>query len=288
MKRFASRRAAVLILQGLALIEPGRSDEKRDPETSTSSEGPTNPTLDCAEPRRVSTSWFNQPLSGTWCVLGWLGAIAVFMAVVRFVGGGPSEVDLGESIYSTWAVAHGHLSCAISRSPRFISRSSHGPAHLLPRFGPILGGWPPYLGSATASHFRRRARWDPTARRRWSPCTNGSHSDAVLPTMRIGYVSWPVLMAGVIAVLRASGRGRCRWEPTVLVLLAVASPVWMPLTMAFHPQDLIAMGLALGGVACVLQGRWIGAGVLLGLAITSQQLPCLSSPLSSSHPRIAG
>jgi hypothetical protein len=93
--------------------------------------------------------------------------------------------------------------------------------------------------------------------------------------MRLGYFSWLVLMAGVVALLRASGRGRCGWEPTVLVLMACIPSVSMPLFEAFHPQDIVAMGFVLAGLACVLRGWWVWAGVLLALAVSSQQFALL-------------
>lgn len=40
--------------------------------------------------------------------------------------------------------------------------------------------------------------------------------------------------------------------------------------MPYHPQDLVAVGLALAGLACVLRGKWVWAGVLVGLAISSR------------------
>ena len=100
-------------------------------------------------------------------------------------------------------------------------------------------------------------------------------SGAALPTVRIGYLSWFVLMGGVVALLRTSGRGRCRWEPLVLVLMACVPPALSALLDYFHPQDLIAMGLVLGGVACARRGWWIWAGALVGLAFTSQQFALL-------------
>jgi len=77
-------------------------------------------------------------------------------------------------------------------------------------------------------------------------------------------------------LLRATGRGRRGWEPAALVLVACAPAVWMPLEQYFHPQDMVAIGLVFGGLACALRGRWGWAGVLLGLALTSQQFPWLS------------
>jgi hypothetical protein len=51
--------------------------------------------------------------------------------------------------------------------------------------------------------------------------------------------------------------------------------VWQPLVVEFHPQDYLAMGLVLGGIACFQRGWWIWSGILLGLAVTSQQFALL-------------
>jgi hypothetical protein len=49
----------------------------------------------------------------------------------------------------------------------------------------------------------------------------------------------------------------------------------MPIDSFFHPEDLMAMGLALGGLACARRDSWAWAGILLALAITSQQFAVL-------------
>jgi hypothetical protein len=102
-----------------------------------------------------------------------------------------------------------------------------------------------------------------------------AEAKALNPTVRLGYLSWFALMAGVVALLRASGRGRCGWEPAILILLASTPFAVMPLLDDFHPQDLVAMGLALGGLACARRGWWIWAGLLLGSAVTAQQFALL-------------
>ena len=66
-----------------------------------------------------------------------------------------------------------------------------------------------------------------------------------------------------------------------LLLVAGLVPVWFCVQTVFHPQDLFALGLALGALACGRRDRWVAAGVLLGLAILSQQSPCWSPYLSS-------
>jgi hypothetical protein len=108
----------------------------------------------------------------------------------------------------------------------------------------------------------------------------GANSGALAPTMKIAYASWLPLMAGLIAWLRASGRGRCGWEPATVVIVACLPPVWVCVTGSFHPEDLFAMGFALGAMACVRRGWWARAGVLIALAVLSQQFALLvAAPL---------
>ena len=71
-----------------------------------------------------------------------------------------------------------------------------------------------------------------------------------LPTRSsIGLVGWLVLLGGVVAVLRASGRGRRRWEPATLALVACLPPVWTCLESYVPSRGPLAVGLALGAVA---------------------------------------
>jgi len=87
-------------------------------------------------------------------------------------------------------------------------------------------------------------------------------------------------MAGIIAWLRASGRGRCGWEPLTLIVVACLLPVWMCVQSYFHPQDLLALGLAFAAMACALRRRWAAAGILCALAVLSQQFALLvAAPL---------
>jgi hypothetical protein len=98
---------------------------------------------------------------------------------------------------------------------------------------------------------------------------------SLVPTVGLGYLSWFVLLAGVVAMLRASGRGRSGWEVGTVLLLAAVPITWTPLLDYYHPQDLLAMGLALAGLSFVLRRSWLWAGVFLGLAVTSQQFALL-------------
>jgi hypothetical protein len=49
----------------------------------------------------------------------------------------------------------------------------------------------------------------------------------------------------------------------------------MCITSFFHPQDLLAMGLILLGISAFLKKRWVGAGVLMALAVCTQQFALL-------------
>jgi hypothetical protein len=49
----------------------------------------------------------------------------------------------------------------------------------------------------------------------------------------------------------------------------------MSLANVFHPQDLLALGLALVALACVRRGWWVWAGVFVGLAVLTHQFALL-------------
>ena len=214
-------------------------------------------------------SWLENPLSNFWCVLGWLGATAIFVSSTT-LSGGLTEGDSNVSVYAAWAIAHGHLSCA------YLPSGAVGYAPTAPIY--------PLLSSALVSIFRvGHSVAFPNSAQLGQQCSMATsaithwalHSSAWSPTLRIGYIGWLVMTAGVVALLRVSGRGRCRWEPIALLMLALAPPVSMCLVEYFHPQDLIALGLALGALASARTGRWFYGGLLMGLAIVSQQFSWL-------------
>jgi Glycosyltransferase family 87 len=214
-------------------------------------------------------SWLDRPLSGWWCALGWLVATMVFGVLVRLLGG-PTPADSAESVYSTYAIAHGHLACA------YAQQTPAGSAFIAPLWPLVSGGFSVIFRIGHNLPFPSQTALGPhcstalTAMTKWA-----TRSGATQPTIRIGYLSWLVLMFGAVALLRASGRGRCGWEPTALVLMACVPAVFMTLVQYFHPQDIVAMGLLLGGVACCRRGWWVWAGILFGLAATSQQFALL-------------
>lgn len=221
--------------------------------------------------RGVATckSWLDRPLSSFWCVLGWLGASTIFVGLIALLGG-PSESDGAASVFSTWAEAHGNFSCAYPPASSF----------KFPLTGPLYP-----LVSAGFSRLLRIGHGVafPTQHQLGRNCSRAflaiSHwavlSGSWLPMVRLGYLSWFALMAGLIAILRATGRGRCGWEPAILVLVACIPSVFASILVYFHPQDILAMGLALVGVAFARRNCWLRAGIVLALAVCSQQFTIL-------------
>jgi hypothetical protein len=220
--------------------------------------------------------WLDRPLSRSWCAFGWLTATAIFIGIARLLGG-PTDSDSPESLYSTWAIAHGHLSCAYPAANRYHIPSVAHPGPFIAPLWPLLSGGIAAL--ARIGHtvpFPSTTMLGPNCTTAYQAMFHWSvQSGAAAPTVRLGYLSVLVLMAGAVVLLRATGRGLRVWEPVALVLVACTPAAWMALLEYFHPQDIVAMGLVLGGLACVRRDRWLGAGILLGFAVTSQQFALL-------------
>jgi len=219
-------------------------------------------------------SWLAAPLSKWWCAFGWCTATVLFVGIVALLGG-PSSLDSEESVYGTWAIAHGQMGCSYS-------------AVSLPGYPPVAPLYPLLSGAISATvhighavPFPSAATLGPGCNREFTAMDSWSvRSGALGPTLWIGCIGWLALLVGIVAWLRASGRGRCGWEPATLVLVACLPPVWMCIENVFHPQDLMALGLALCAMACAHRGRWISAGILVALAVFTQQFALLvAAPL---------
>ena len=219
--------------------------------------------LEVADPDRSpvdDTPRLDRPVADVWCILGWCLSTAVFAGLIAVLGG-PSLGDWEISGFSTWAIAHGQLRCAFPAGQV-----------LAPPLYPLLAGGVAALAHIGHGPFPALGNCDNAFRvmYQWSVRAN-----ALRKTLAIGYLAWLALLAGAVSWLRASGRGRCGWEPVTLLVLACLPPVWMCVESVFHPQDLVAMGLALGAAACAHRGRWVGSGILVALAVLTQQFALL-------------
>ena len=225
--------------------------------------GVAPPSPESVQPARES--WFTRPLAGWLCVIGWLVAVGVFIGIVA-AAGGPAIGDAWESIYGTWAVAHGQFACMYPPHPETISTFA-GPGYPLVAgaLGALaqVGHGTPFPSTAALGHGCSHAV---PAMVGWS-----EKGGAIVPTLRTGYLAWLFLLAGLVWLLRSIGRGRSGWEPTTLVIVACLPPVWLAVEGFFHPQDIVAMGFGLAATACAFRSQWIAAGALIAVAAFTQQ-----------------
>jgi hypothetical protein len=232
----------------------------------------------------------DRPLSNTSCAVGWIIASIAFILLTRLAGG-VSTADAFVSVNSSLAIAHGHLSCAYP--PQF----TVGGNPLAPPLYPLISG-----GLAAVFRIGHSVPF-PNAAVLGSHCSNAFTAigkwivptGALFTVVILGYVGWFVLAAGIVVLMRASGNGRVVGEVATLLAVACAPPVIMCLNEYFHPQDLIAIGLALAAIGSVMRQRWVVAGVLFALAFTSQQFALLVAvplvvvlPLRASGRLLAG
>ena len=220
--------------------------------------------------------WLSRPLSQVGCAIGWIVATLLFLGIVTLLGG-PVVGDASQTFYSTWSVEHGRLACMyaplvhVPTSPLFATFVLAAPLYSL-----LTGGAAALLrvghGVAFPSSAALGAHCSSAylAYYHWAVA-----SHALVATLRLSYLVWPFLLAGVVSLLRSAGRGRSRFEFSSVVLLALLMPVYMCFVGSFHPQDVLAMAFLILAVAAVRSHRWIGAGVAVGLAITTQQYSLL-------------
>jgi hypothetical protein len=227
-------------------------------------------------PSRAVVEWLNRPLSTPRRFIGWCCALVVFIGFTSLLGG-PTQFDVSMSVYSTWAIATGHLSCSYVHLTHFHVVQIADPLTQIAPFYPLFSGSvlavtriANFAGFPTSSQLGPHCSTSILAMFHWS-----TNSNAIQSTLRIAYFSWIFVLGGAVALLRAIGRGRTNWEPVALVLLAILAPVTECITSLFHPQDIVAIGLAVGSVACMKRGRWEWTGVLMALAFTTNQFVLL-------------
>lgn len=218
----------------------------------------------------------NRLLSGRTTPLmrltGWILATAIFgtsLFVWYGIGHGPTAPltpngDSQESAVPAVAIEHGAFSCAYPAA----NQSSVPPLY------PLLAGG---LLAATRSAFVV-GPWSRTL----GPCPQlaPGHTGPRYPEwsfLLTGLIAWPVLLAGFVLLLQASGRGHTRLEALGCWMLALLPGITSAYVHEFHPEDVLALGLVLGALALALRHRWTGAGVCIGLALCAKQYPVLAA-----------
>jgi hypothetical protein len=220
--------------------------------------------------------WLGKPISRFWRLLSWIISTGLFIGFAGLLGG-PTDGDASETVYSTWSVAHGNVGCSYPVITHLHLDNLADPFALAAPVYPLFSG-----ALAALLRIGHGASF-PTQSQLGSSCTHAfvemfkwsEYSDAFLPTVRLAYFVWPLLLAGTVLLLRAAGVGRTRWEGLGAVLIACTPPVLMCVTFYFHPEDVMAMGLCLAALAMFLEKRWVWAGVLVGVAICTQQFTLL-------------
>ena len=157
------------------------------------------------------TARLNRPFSQWACVLSWIVATGLFVGMIALFGG-PTPGDGSESFYGTWAIEHGDVACAFPGA-------NVAPTNRTAPLYPLLSG-----GVTAITRIGHTTPF-PTSVAIGSGCSHvesvigawSNRAKAVTPTTWIGCLCWLALMAGMVASLRAPGRGRTRWEPAALV-----------------------------------------------------------------------
>jgi hypothetical protein len=232
--------------------------------------------------------WLMRPLALRWCIVGWV-CVAVLMIVFATLWGGPTPADAPAPDNTTWLIAHAKFGCAYPPAASVVYQTT------APLYPLISGGLAAIARIGHGLAFPSSAQLGTSCSKAAAALYQWSfHTRALAPTLRLGYVSWLALLAGIVALIRAIGKGGTRLEVLVLALVACLPSVYMPLLQYFHPEDFLATGFAVAGVALVLRDRWLVAGLVLGLAVLSQQftllilVPLLVVAPRTKLPRILG
>ncbi len=219
------------------------------------------------------TQWLNRRRSTSWCLAAWGLATFIFVSLTVLLGG-PSQADSSQSVYSALLIAHGDLSCA------YPSPTSGGVGqHLFtsPLFTLLSAGAAKVINVGGAYPFPSATRLGVDCSQALARVMNWVQiSSSLSQMMKIGFIVWPVLASGVIAMLRVCGRGRDGREAALLLAIACSAPVFACLESFFHPEDLLAMGIILLALASFVRERWILAGLFVGLAMLAQLFTILA------------
>ena len=170
-------------------------------------------------------------------------ASAIFIGLIALFGG-PAQPDASESFYATWAIAHGSVACAYP--PAGPHTASFFPFYVPGPGTPPL--WPLISGGLGALTRVGHTVPFPSQQALGANCANAydgmyhwaQNSVAIFPTIGFGYFSWFFLLAGVVALLRASGRGRTGWEAFGVDLHRNGPNRLGAILLFYHPQDLVA------------------------------------------------
>jgi hypothetical protein len=233
---------------------------------------------------RGARTWLTHTLSRASRVSLMIGLVASVLFVTWAVGG-PNLGDANLSMYTTWLLAHGNLTCAY---PAGLSSPNVHISSVLT--SPLY----PLIAAAFAAMFRIGSAIPfPAASALSHSCPYASsmlfgwarRAGALEPTLWIGVAAWMALTIALFYYL--SDRGMMtRRRAISLVVAALGAPAYQALIIYFHPQDLLAIALIVAALGSAQRERWLLAGVLIGLGLLAQQFVVLAAiPLLITCPR---
>lgn len=91
----------------------------------------------------------------------------------------------------------------------------------------------------------------------------------------LGVIAWLILALGCLGLLRAAGCKMIGRQAALLIFLAFLPAASSAIVQLFHPQDIVSLGLAAGGLALTFRRRFVLAGVLFGAAFLTKQFAIL-------------
>lgn len=202
---------------------------------------------------------------------GWVGialllvaGFACYVGIVALRQGPPPGGDTTPLTEVTTLIASGDLRAAAS------VRSLPNPPGYPLFVSPLVVAFPGTFGpSVWCDPMGRGARSD-VCGTAGNTLGGWGRSQGVL-----GVGSWLILAIGGLALLRAADVAMVAREVAFLAFLVLLPAASSAIVQLFHPQDIVSLGLSLGGLACTLRRRWIAAGALFGAAILSKQFALL-------------
>jgi len=222
-----------------------------------------------------------RPVPGAWSSSVYAAATAAFVIILLVRGGpNPAETDAHAVTFPTTAISHGDL--RLAQQQTLVPDPPGYPlltAPLVVAFRPWIGAPRWCDGKAIPAALRG------TMSRFYlpilDPCSapRSAHLTPLPPWYRsqalLVVAAWLVLLAGVVMLVRAMGRGRTVGEGILVVGLVALPATTDAIAQSFHPQDLMCVGFACWGIAELRRGRWYVAGGLLGLAFLCKQFAVL-------------
>jgi len=215
-------------------------------------------------------------------------ATACFVGIVTVRQGPPSGGDTAPLTSVTSALSTGQLGAAASNDslpnpPGYALLTSP----LVAVFRSLIGSptWCTTPTRAAALRLEPAYRLDPTFATDVDECgsrdrlADGAVGPPLPPWYRaqgvLGLLAWLVLAVAGLALLRAAGADTLGRQAGLLVFLAFLPAASSAIVQLYHPQDIVSLGLAIGGLAQTLRRRWVLAGVLFGLAFITKQFAVL-------------